>query len=322
MVAATSPTRLARQILTAAELSAAQQRSDGLAWLALGCTWSIIAGTFALVAMWPTWWTILLALCLIGARQMALAVLMHECAHRTFFRRSKLNGIVGNWLMAAPMNIPMPLYRDVHLRHHRHGGTANDPDLDLVRGYPATPFSLLRKFARDALGITGLKDVASQVIRFELRRDFRFVVFHAALILFFILVGKPWLYGLWWLAYLTAYQIVLRLRLMGEHGSAMDRLNRDPRVHTTTVRAGPLQRLLIAPHGVAYHLEHHLLPSAPIYRLDALHRLLSSKHFFDGFDCLRQNYVQIIRRCVSESGNSHVVPVHGPTVAVHRTGMV
>ncbi len=318
MAAKTSPTHLAISVLSPAEIARAQRRSDGRAFLDLALSWSIIIGAGATAALWPRWWTVLVAVWLIGARQMALAVLLHECAHRSFFRTSIFNQHLGNWLTAAPMNIPMALYREVHLRHHRHGGTAKDPDLDLVRGYPATPFSLLRKFLRDAAGLTGLKDMYAQIRRFNLARDFRFLVFHGLAILALWLANALWVYGLWWLAYVTAYQIVLRLRLMGEHGTVMDRQNRDARVHTTTVPAGPLQRLLIAPHCVSYHLEHHLLPSVPIYRLRALHVKLKARGFFAGFDCLRPHYLEIIRRCISARGHSRVSPSRGPTVTVHR----
>jgi fatty acid desaturase len=318
MVAATSPTHLARSVLSDAELNAVQRRSDGLAFLSLAVTWGIIAGTCAVVALVPRWWTILIAVWLIGARQMGLAVLMHECAHRSFFKTSSFNQTIGNWLIAAPMNVPMALYREVHLRHHRHGGTDRDPDLDLVRGYPARATSLARKFFRDAVGMTGIKDVIGQILRFDLKRDYRFLVVHAVLIGGLAAAGVAWIYALWWIAYVTVYQIVLRLRLMGEHGTAQDRQNRDPRIHTTTVRAGPLQRLLIAPHGVAYHLEHHLLPSTPIYRLGALHRLLVQRHFFDGVDCLRAHYIDIIRRCLSADGMSRVAPKRGKTISFPR----
>lgn len=318
MVAITSPTHLACRVLSPSEIVDAQRRSDGLAFLTLGISWCLIAAALALAGFHPAWWTVLCAVWLLGARQMALAVLMHECAHRSFFRTSHFNQQIGNWLVAAPMNIPMALYREVHLRHHRHGGSALDPDLDLVRGYPATPASLVRKFLRDALGLTGAKDIAGQVMRFNLARDYRFLIVHLLLITLLVAAGIGWTYGLWWIAYVSSYQIVLRLRLMGEHGTAQDRLDRDARAHTTTVPAGPLQRLLIAPHGVSYHLEHHLLPSVPIYRLRRLHLLLKARGFFEGFDCLRDHYGQIIARCVSVQGSSRVAPRRGPTVSFHR----
>jgi fatty acid desaturase len=315
MVAKTSPTQLACTVMTVAEIAHAQRRSNSLAFMTLAVTWTVIIAAFALAGLVATWWSILLSVFLLGARQMALAVMMHECAHRTFFRTSIFNQTLGNWLVAAPMNIPMAAYREVHLRHHRHGGTIKDPDLDLVRGYPATPRSLLRKFLRDASGLTGLRDIVAQCHRFSFASNYRFVVFHAVMILLLWAANMLWTYALWWVAYMTVYQIVLRLRLMGEHGTAMDRHDRDARRHTTTVPAGPLQRLFIAPHGVSYHLEHHLLPSAPIYRLRSLHGLLKARGFFDGHDCLRPTYLDIIRGCLSADGKSNVMPSHGRSVA-------
>src|SRR5437763_12406945 len=38
-----------------------------------------------------------------------------------------------------------------------------------------------------------------------------------------------------------------------------------------------LGRALLFPHHVNYHLEHHLYPAVPHYRLPALHRLLEQK---------------------------------------------
>ncbi len=296
------------QLLTPLEISALQQRSDGQAALALGITWGIIAASLLFAGVMHAWWSALVAVILIGARQMALAVLMHECAHRSLFRTTSLNNAIGQWLVAAPMNIPMAAYRTVHLGHHRHGGTAHDPDLVLIRGYPATPGSLLRKFLRDSCGITGVKDLMAQVRRFDLARDYRFLVVHAGLLAVLLLAGIGWTYLLWWVAYLTMYQVVLRLRLIGEHGTAMDRADFDPRGHTTTVPAGLLQRLLIAPHGVSYHVEHHFMPSVPIYRLTELHQLMRLRGYFAAHDCLRANYAQVIARALSRQGHSHVSP--------------
>jgi fatty acid desaturase len=36
------------------------------------------------------------------------------------------------------------------------------------------------------------------------------------------------------------------------------------------------------PHHVNYHLEHHLCPAVPHYRLPALHRLLQEKGALEG----------------------------------------
>ena len=54
------------------------QRSDFHAWLAFLINWGIIAFSFAIVAVWPNPLSVLLAIVLLGGRQLGLGVLMHE----------------------------------------------------------------------------------------------------------------------------------------------------------------------------------------------------------------------------------------------------
>jgi fatty acid desaturase len=250
----------------------------------------------------------LLALLLLGGRQMGLAVLMHETAHRSFFASNRLNDWLGRWLTAAPLNLPMDAYRDIHLRHHRYAGSDRDPDLVLIRGYPAKPASLARKFMRDVFGLTAIKDLTVQAKRATLRSLAPTVAVNAAMAVGLWLCGIGWTYLLWIAAYLFVYPMIIRLRLMGEHGSARAATDPDVRNNTTTVSAGPFEKLFIAPNGVHFHLEHHLLASVPIYRLGAMHRLLDSRGFFAGADCVRRSYVEVISRCMAADGKSHVAP--------------
>ena len=71
---------------------------DRYSWRSLLADWGLIAASFALVARWPNPLTIVLALFVIGGRQLGLAVLMHEAAHRTLFRNRRFNDWAGNWL--------------------------------------------------------------------------------------------------------------------------------------------------------------------------------------------------------------------------------
>ena len=65
-----------------------------------------------------------------------------------------------------------------------------------------------------------------------------------------------------------------------------------------TTRVAWWERLLIAPNYVNYHLEHHLSAAVPCYRLKPLHKLLTEKGFFDGFDCLSHGYVDVVKRAM------------------------
>ena len=58
----------------------------GLAcWISIALDWALVFAAMALVAVWPNPLTIVAALFVIGARQLGLAVLMHEASHRSLF---------------------------------------------------------------------------------------------------------------------------------------------------------------------------------------------------------------------------------------------
>jgi fatty acid desaturase len=95
-------------------------------------------------------------------------------------------------------------------------------------------------------------------------------------------LGHGWLYLTWVTAFITSHMLVVRIRQIGEHAAVPDAASTDPRNNTRTLYISRLERLLIAPHQVHYHLEHHLMASVPIYRLKTLHRLLLARGYFKG----------------------------------------
>jgi fatty acid desaturase len=193
-------------------------------------------------------------------------------------------------------------YSQVHMHHHRLGGTPDDPDAALVRGYPTRPATMARKIFRDLTGIVGFRTLLQGLRVLPASGWARFLSVHALLATILWLAGIGWSYLLWWGAFFFVFPFIYRLRLIGEHGTAINRLHPDVRQYTTTVCAGLLARLFIAPNGVHYHIEHHLLPSVPIYRLHQLHALLQQRGFFNGTDCLRTSYLDVLRRAVLGKG--------------------
>src|SRR4029453_4248668 len=117
-------------------------------WLSIGLDWAIIAAAFALVAVWPNPLTVVVALFLIGGRQLGLAVLMPEAAHGTLLRDRRWNDLVGTWLCAYPVWSDLYIYRPYHLKHHATTWTAEDPDLGLAAPFPVTRESFRRKVWR------------------------------------------------------------------------------------------------------------------------------------------------------------------------------
>jgi fatty acid desaturase len=92
--------------------------------------------------------------------------------------------------------------------------------------------------------------------------------------------GLAWYIALWVVPLLTVLQPVLRLRAVFEHGAVDDLGSPLTAARTNRTWGSPANwagRLVLFPHHVNYHLEHHLYPAVPHYHLPAVHRLLLEK---------------------------------------------
>src|SRR5262249_50980126 len=98
-------------------------------WLgAITCNWISIGGVVGLCQLWPHWPAYVGAIILIGARQHALAVLLHEAAHYRVASNHSWNDFLSDWLVAYALLVPTEGYRAFHLKHHRALDTAEDPE--------------------------------------------------------------------------------------------------------------------------------------------------------------------------------------------------
>jgi len=281
--------------LDSAEIRRLARRSDLMgAALVVHC-WGVVAAAIALFAWAPSVVTFVLAVMVIGSRQLGFAILMHDGAHNALFASGRLNRFAGQWLCARPILADMATYRTYHLLHHRFTQTADDPDLVLSAAFPTTRASLVRKFARDILGRTGLRQRLAQVrtavqLAFDrdaidgarMARSFRSADLRPALAVNAVLFAAMWAAGAWWwwlafwlLPLMTWFQVVVRLRNIAEHAAVPEPDN--PLRNTRTTMAGPLMGLFVAPYWVNYHLEHHLVMHVPCWRLREMHRLLIAR---------------------------------------------
>ena len=294
--------------LTRDEVAQFTAKSDLHAWRLVVGNWLAIAAIFAIVATYTNPVTIVLAVILLGGRQLGLSVLMHECGHRTLFRTAKLNDVIGQWLCALPVMNDQPSYARGHLEHHRKAGTVDDPDLPNYQAYPVSRDSFRRKMMRDLTGQTGFKLMgyifrgASGAISRE-KRDSALPFLQqlgVQLALFMILnaFGIGWTYLLWAVAYLSVFMFIIRVRQVAEHAAVPDLFDPDPRMNTRTVDAPWWQRLVFAPNGVNYHMEHHFMASVPCYRLRALREHLRNRQALDDVPVFR-GYAQVLRHAVA-----------------------
>jgi fatty acid desaturase len=301
----------ASDYLSTEEIKAFTERSDWWgAWLVVS-NWVLIGGIFWAAAAWTNPLTLLLAIILLGGRQLGLAVLMHEAGHKTLFKTQRLNEVVGQWLCAYPVLGDVGAYGASHREHHRHAGTESDPDLPNYRAYPVSKASFMRKLKRDVTGKTGLALLGylfggqgrNLMLREGESTDSTRQGLLVNLLMFGIMLaaGVGVLYLLWVIAYLTAYPLIARIRQVAEHGNVPNLYDPDPRMNTRTTYANLLERMIFCPNGVNYHLEHHLLASVPAHKLSQLHRLLLQRGFYQGYeDALASSYRDVIRRAVPE----------------------
>jgi len=275
-----------REALGAEVIRELQTMRDWRSILSLALNWGIVFGAFGLVAAWPNPLTILLAIFLIGGRQLGLAVFMHDAGHYALFRNPKVNDFVGNWFAAYPIWGDLFPYRPYHLRHHAHTWTEKDPDRSLASPFPISSKSLRRKVWRDLSGQTGWKRAVAtwrrdlershgKVQRTDgggIRRLKGVVVTNAVLFGILFAAGAPFLYLLWVVAWLTSYSLAMRIRAIAEH--SMPKSLENEFGNTRTTLASWWERLFLAPNRVNFHLEHHLLMRVPHYNLPRMHVLL------------------------------------------------
>jgi fatty acid desaturase len=90
---------------------------------------------------------------------------------------------------------------------------------------------------------------------------------------------------LWVVPLATGLQAILRLRAVCEHGALTDYSS--PLTAARTNLVNWWLRYFLFPHHVNYHIEHHLYPAVPHYKLPALHAALTRHGILEGAEVRR-----------------------------------
>lgn len=298
--------------LSAEEVQYYTRKSDMRGMRVLAANWLSILIIFSVVYLFPNPITILLAIVLIGGRQLGLAILMHECGHRTLFKTPELNDTLGHWLCAVPVVSHLSIYAKGHLEHHKLAGTKEDPDLSNYESYPIDVESFRRKILRDIKGETGfklIKGIASGVqsaftnsgksITQKAENPFiQLLLVQFVILCVFSALFAPWVYLIWVGSYLTTFMLVVRLRQVAEHANVPNLYDADPRKNTRTTIPRAWEKLFFAPNWVNYHLEHHFMAGVPCFRLKALHQLLKARGAYDDTQIF-YGYFSVLRHAIN-----------------------
>jgi fatty acid desaturase len=300
-------------LFTKEEWAHVSRRSDLLGLGTVAHAWGVIILAMA-AAIWQPW-LIILAIPVIGARQLGLAILMHDAAHGGLSKNGKINEWVGHWLVGAPIGASLKAYRPYHLNHHKYAQQPEDPDLILSAPFPVTRSSLQRKIVRDLTGQTfykqrvnqfanamglGIRNTKGAENRSQSAREavIPFLITNLILLTVLTLLGHWWAYFIFWLLPMATWnQLITRLRNIAEHAVVPD--HNDPMRHARTTRANLLERAFIAPYWVNYHCEHHMFMHLPCYRLPEAHALLRKKGITAQME-VQDGYLTVLKQAASK----------------------
>jgi fatty acid desaturase len=283
---------LLRQLQASARPTQLAQRTVWPNLAAIAGNWIAIVSCIVALAFSP-WYLHPIWLLLIAARQHALLILLHDGCHFLICRSKACNELISDLFCGFPFGVTTRSFRANHIRHHDYLNTADDPDFFRTVGpagrpeewlFPMPHRRLLSFFVKDLFGggllyiMTTLRELASRGraskhSRCEYRWPALVTSAYFVVMAALLYVGpRPWLilYA-WTVPMFMVLPVLLRLRALAEHFAL-------PRNHllngTRTVRAPWWERMLIAPHNICLHLEHHLFPYVPWFRLPELHNRL------------------------------------------------
>lgn len=286
-------------------------------WLrAAAWDWLWILAAIACCLRWPHWPVWAAAVAVIGNRQHALGVLMHDAVHYRVTGRQASNDILADLLAGHLLFLPTACYRAFHLPHHRYLDMPQDPEMELVRlfpkdlRFPQSPIRFVWVFLRDLSGLWPVGPLALARVVWrqpgpQRKHAIPMLLLHAGIVTAAAMAGWLHVYVLLWLLPLmTVFAATFRVRGITEHlgieEAGPDRYVRsEPDIlRTTRSVGGKVGTVLFGPHAVGRHLEHHLYPSVPFYNLPRLSKLLTERAPEQMKPRARSGYGEAIAECL------------------------
>lgn len=262
----------------------------------------LIVVVISCLKLLPPWLLFVVSFPLLLAAQRCGQTLIHDLAHKFFSPNTKKNDFLGNYLVGGWVGVSVPVYRNIHLQHHKYNGSNKDPEfidfevikqrggllihcLRYVAGLEA--LRLVKKYYGKASIDTGVsgRTVSTKVQTSKLH------IFLCQFVLacIFHFVADAWyLYGFWLYLAVSWNPLLSNLRFLVEHPGETDL--------TISTTSNTIELLYFAPYNFNYHLEHHLWPSIPSYHLASVHEYLKENTYFERHpEFLGLGYISLLR---------------------------
>ncbi len=242
-------------------------------------------GVLAVLLLHDTPWVVVCSLVL-GNQLHAITILQHDCGHGSAYRHPAANLWVGR-LLAWFIFMPFTTFTYLHKRHHAFLGQPDkDPDewfyAGGVRWLFIREMLFLPRFVYESLGAR-LPERLRQQVRHELAFNSLSWLVLLSVSIYTDLIG--WFVMAFLLPMVLLACVINPLSRGYEHfplaemagSDASDAGRFDLRTNTVTITS-PLLGFLWA--NITYHVEHHVYPNVPFYRLPRLHSLMRHKHYY------------------------------------------
>jgi len=231
-------------------------------------------------------WLLPLAILLIGARQRALATLLHEAAHGALCRSKRLEKFIGTWCSGYLIFQSWGSYKRSHTleHHHKLGSPEHDPDYQYYRHSGVfekrSPFIFAFMYLiKPILFLNVLGSlrylVVNRLIRCLSKDELLSILVCQCLIALCLAmaIGIKGYFLYWLLPYLTAFQTLTWFIELSEHYPMIAEVTTD--IQATRNRfSHAVEHFFTAMHGENFHLTHHLFPAIPYWNLKKAHRIL------------------------------------------------
>ena len=220
----------------------------------------------------------LLSWFLISTRLHSIGVLSHDFVHLSkSFKHRKWFSPFLFW----PAFLSSSKFTDEHLRHHDLLASGKDPSLTRINGYSEFAFPLSRSFAVRLFlaDITGLNFIrySSRMPAIRLISN-NFIAKTLALGAAALLLSSSffWAVFLYWIfPLMSGTSFLNRLRNVCEHSQLR---GKTAFAATNTIETSRISSWLFGWRESNFHLEHHVFPSLPWFRLRELHQIIKAHH--------------------------------------------